>query len=228
MKEDLATVAYRRLDELISGPEWTRGGRLPAEESLSRMIGVSRPVLRRALAMLRKEGRVVSNRGSGNFVQPRQAEAPVTWPDLNVRNIAELEQCMRFRLVLETGIAEEAARQRKPGDCERMAEANRQLATGLPDGSLFDADFAFHLSLADATGNPFFERALTGIKPQIRLAYEFSRQLRHVPFNEASRRVTEEHERILDAVRAGQPEAAREAMRDHLGAGLERFFGRTG
>lgn len=226
MKEDLAAIAYRRLDGLISGPEWVHGGKLPPEDALSRAIGVSRPVLRRALAVLKDEGRIVSSRGSGNFVQPRQEDAPVTWPDLDVRNIAELEQCMRFRLVLETGVAEEAARRRGADACEHMAEANRRLGTTLPEGSLFDADFAFHLSLAEATGNPFFKRALLGIKPQIQLTYEFSRQLRKVPFNESSRRVTEEHDRILAAVCAGDPEAARKAMRDHLGAGLERFFGR--
>lgn len=228
MKEDLATVAYRRLDELISEPEWARGGRLPGEEALSRTIGVSRPVLRRALAVLREEGRVVSSRGSGNFVRPWQQEVPVTWPDLDVRNISELEQCMRFRLILEAGIAEEAARRRDGAACARMAEANQKLGTSLPEGSLFEADFAFHLALAEATGNLFFVRALMGIKPQIRLSYEFGRQLRSVPFNEASRRVTEEHDGILSAVCEGDPEAAREAMRRHVGAGIERLFGREG
>lgn len=228
MEEDLATVAYRRLDEMISGPEWARGGRLPSEETLSRTIGVSRPVLRRAIAVLRDQGRVTSSRGSGNFVKPHPEEPQVTWPDVDVRNISELEQCMRFRMVLEAGIAEEAAFRREAGACERMTEANRRLDQSLPDGSLFEADFAFHLSLAEATANPFFAKALLGIKPQIRLTYEFGRRLRKIPLNEASRRVTSEHDRIIGAVCAGDGPAAREAMREHIGWGIERLFGRSG
>ncbi|MFV0358230.1 FadR/GntR family transcriptional regulator [Tropicimonas sp.] len=224
MREDLAAVAYRRLDDLISGPEWSRGGRLPSEVRLSQAIGVSRPVLRRALAELRREGRITSSRGSGSFVRPRSETTPAAG-DRMIRNLGDLEQCMRFRMVLESGIAGEIARKAAQVDIAAVERANDALAAGLPDGSLFEADFAFHLRLAELTGNPFFVRALLDLKPQVRVAYELSRQFRAVPLNETSYRVIREHEGVLAAIRAGNGAGAEAAMRAHIGAGIGRLFG---
>ncbi|WP_138470924.1 FadR/GntR family transcriptional regulator [Poseidonocella sp. HB161398] len=225
MPDDFAAMAYRRLSEMIAGPDWAEGGRLPPEDALSRSVGVSRPVLRRALAELRAEGRITSRRGSGNFVRPRETEVPPEEGEGTVRNLGELEQCLLFRQVVEAEIAAAAALRATPADLRRLAEANERLSVSSGTGSLFEEDFAFHLELARATGNVFFERALTGIKPQVRLAYEFGRKLRTVALNETSTRVVAEHSKVLRAIRAGDAEAARAAMRDHLGAGIARLFG---
>lgn len=225
MPEDLSTVAYRKLCDMIAEPEWDRGGRLPPEDKLAELCGVSRPVLRRALASLKTEGRITSRRGSGNFVAPRAPQAPPAPRAPGIRNVTDLEKCLRYRLILETGIAGEAAENARPEAIERMQAAISRMDAGQPGGSLFEADFEFHHALAEATNNPFFLRALLDIRPQLALAYQMGRALRDVPLYETSRRVTREHMRILEAVRKHDPQAARTAMHDHLEAGIRRFFG---
>lgn len=225
MVEGLAELAYRRLGQLISGPEWTDGGRLPPEEELARAIGVSRPVLRRALALLRAEGRIRSRRGSGNYIEPQPRSDAGLFADLPVRNIRDLEHCMSFRRVIEVAIAGEAAERADAALIAAMEEANRQVSASLPDGSLFDADFAFHRALALGSRNPYLIRTLEALREQIRTSFELGRRMRNLPLTEASRRVAGEHARVLAAIRARDPEAARAAMDLHIGATIRRFFG---
>jgi len=54
-------------EQIVSG-RIALGSKLPAEESLKRDLGVDRSVVRRAVAMLRDEGLVVTRHGIGSFV----------------------------------------------------------------------------------------------------------------------------------------------------------------
>src|SRR5689334_6655179 len=70
----------QRLAELIESGEFGADGRLPPESELAGRFGVSRPVIREALARLRSMGLIVSRRGSGSYIQSRlerRPEAPV-------------------------------------------------------------------------------------------------------------------------------------------------------
>lgn len=219
----LVAHALDRLRALLARPPWTGGGRLPAETALAREIGVSRPILRRALAVLRQEGIVESRRGSGNFVCGR-ADAPPAY-DLP-QTLADIGQCLRFRMVLESAAAAEAALYRDPPLLAGIEEAVRRLeACGLRDEAVFDADFAFHLAVAAASRNRYFAVTLELLRKPIEVGYMLGRRLRHVPPDLTSRRVIREHDAVLEAIRAGNAEAAAARMEDHLGAGIERLFG---
>jgi len=225
MIDGLAALAYQRLGEIISGPEWMDGGRLPPEEELARAIGVSRPVLRRALALLRSEGRISSRRGSGNYIAPLPRSDGGAFSHLPIRNIRDLEHCMSFRRVIEVAIAGEAAERADASLVAAMEKANKQVSASLPQGSLFDADFEFHLALARGSRNPYLLAALEGLGRQIRVSFELGRRMRNLPLTEASRRVAAEHELILDVIRSRDAPKARDAMEAHIGGTIRRFFG---
>ncbi|WP_209427971.1 FCD domain-containing protein [Pararhodobacter sp. SW119] len=225
MINGLAALAYQRLGEIISAPEWADGGRLPPEEELARTIGVSRPVLRRALALLRSEGRVSSRRGSGNYIEPLPGSDAGAFSHLPIRNIRDLEHCMSFRLVIEIAIAGEAAERADELLIAAMETANSQVSASLPQGSLFEADFEFHLALARGSRNPYLLAALEGLRRQIRISFELGRKMRSLPLTEASRRVAAEHELILDAIRSKDTLRARHAIEAHIGGTIRRFFG---
>ena len=83
------------------------------------------------------------------------------------------------------------------------------------------ADLEFHALLAEATGNPLFGIVLTPIQE---LLIESRRRTvgRH-----GAALAHEHHARILDAVRAGDPAAAAEAMRMHLEANYRHLSENT-
>jgi len=224
MPSPLAELALNRLRDLIANPQWRNGGKLPPEQELAREIGVSRPVLRQALERLRREGAVESRRGSGNYIraQPSEGSALFGAP----RNLHDIEKCMRFREVIETASAAEAARHCDPvlvGEIEAkvtMMEESRLLGH-----SAFDIEFAFHHAVAKASKNPYFVQTLESIRTHIEVVFTMTRQIQNAPPNLTSRRVAREHRKILEAIQSGTPEAARESMHAHLGASIERLFG---
>ena len=66
--------ALDQIEDLLRSDLYTPGRRLPSEETLCEQLGVSRTTLRRALACLVDEGRLVSKRGLGTFVADNPAE----------------------------------------------------------------------------------------------------------------------------------------------------------
>lgn len=227
MLRDFSSHAHALLVAMLDRPEWSGGGRLPPETELAKNIGVSRPVLRQALAQLRKEGRIVSRRGSGNFVQPRViVGAPdAEFASLSIRTVHDMKNCMRFRQVVECAAAQDAARTAPPALVAEIEQAHRALIEKPPAQPVFEADFNFHLAIARASMNPYYEVALQTLRKQIALGQEFGRKLRDVPANEVSGRVVEEHEEVLNAIRNRDPEQARSAMESHIAFGIQRLFG---
>lgn len=223
----LASHVRYRLDEMLSEPQWQKGGRLPPETELAEKVGVSRPTLRKALAELRESGRIVAVRGSGNFVQPiADVSPPISNSrDLTVRTVYDMKRCMHFRTVIERAAAEEAAKH-----CDQNAIGAIQAALDAMRGkklgeSVFARDFAFHLAVAEASLNPYFGFVLETIREQIRLTIEFTRELGGRPSDEPDPRTLEEHEAVLDAILAGDAEAAGDAMEAHMKRALRRLLG---
>lgn len=212
--QELVEHLARRMAEGELAP----GDRLPSERDLAASFGVSRGVVREALRHLAAQGMVESRRGDGAYV----CEAPGA--DLALALAQGLGHARRrlahlfaFRRVLETGMAELAARYATDRDLEKLkalaADQHRRLLLGPGDDPGLDADLdaAFHQALARATGNPVFAQALRSLTPI--LAETRSAELQSHQRRAAS---AMHHLRILDAVVRHDPEAARLAMDRHL------------
>jgi len=221
----LPKLAYERLVRMIDGPEWADGGRLPAEMPLADGIGVSRRVLRLALSRLRDEGRITSRRGSGNYVVRRDPDTgpALDFGRLTISSVDHLSDCLRFRRAIEVAAAGEAALNADEADMRRLDVSIELFRRSLPGPERFDEDLKFHTAVSRASKNMFFLVTIEGLAPALRKAHRLSRQLREVPLNEA-KRVADEHARVAEAIRAGDPDAARAAMTAHLDAGLMRLL----
>lgn len=225
MTDQLTLFATQRLREMIDHPKWRSGGKLPPEEKLAQNLALSRSALRRALATLRNEGRIVSRRGSGNYIQANEDLSANTFPELGIGSIADAENCVRFRYGLEIAMCGEAALRASNEAIQQITQANEHLSTSLAQGSLFDADFAFHLAIARATRNPYFLAMMESLRGPMQVCYEIGRRLRHVPLGVASSRVHREHTQILNTIRNHDIEGAKSAMDAHLGETMKRFLG---
>ncbi len=225
--KDLPSHVLARLEAMLDAPAWQGGGRLPPEAELARQFGVSRPVLRKALMTMREAGRIVSRRGSANFVQPRADVVPsaADIQGLSIQTVFDMKRCMRFRQVVECAAAEDAARLCDLEAIANIEEAHRRMLTLMPGEGVFEADFAFHMAVARATRNPYFGFALGAMRNQIKLTMEFTRKLQERPPDQVAPRVVEEHGRVLEAIRAGDPAQAREVMNFHMKQSVIRLLG---
>ncbi len=207
--------------EMLAVPAFIPGGRLPSEVSMADRLGVSRPVLRQALAVLKKEGIIKSARGSGTYVRGGRSSA-IGAPE----SLVDVENCMRFRMIVECAAAAEAARNADAATIKDIQGAlEAQEASKGHDHAIIEADMAFHMAVSRTTRNRYHVMTLEILQPHILVGLKMGRQLQAVSLDIISRRVLKEHRAIYEAIKQHDEELAAERMREHLSAGIERIFG---
>ena len=96
------------------------GEKLPTEQELNARFGVSRTVIREAMASLRSEGLVVSRQGSGVFVADQGASRTFRIISDELRSLTEIENVLQLRLAVELEAAAIAAKKRSDEDLAHM------------------------------------------------------------------------------------------------------------
>jgi GntR family transcriptional regulator, transcriptional repressor for pyruvate dehydrogenase complex len=221
----LSDQVYDQVLAMLGSGAWPKGARLPSEQELARRFSVSRPILRQALARLRTEGRVHSRKGAGTYVldEPRPAAAIAFAP---LASIPEVRSFLEFRCSVESEMAARAAQCADAAAIARIGAAHRGLEAAFAAGEPgIDQDVAFHRAVAEATGNRFFVATLAALADQIAFGIRLTRELAQRPAAERFAALECEHRAIVQAMEAGDAEAARLAMRDHLASGIRRLFG---
>lgn len=200
------------------------GDRLPSETRLASEHGVSRSVVREAIAALRADGLVESRQGSGVYVLKPGAGLP--FRDIDHSRISTVIEMLELRTAIETEAADLAARRCSPAQEERILEASQRVAelarTGLPTA---DADLAFHLSIAEATNNPMFAQFLTMLGQNAIPRRALRPDASEAVTGSYIVRIDAEHGAIVRAIQQGNGTAARRAMRQHLEGSQSRYRG---
>lgn len=210
-----ADQAYAFLFHKIVTGEFREGQKLPAENDMCAMFGISRPVVREALDRLKTEGLVTSRRGLGSFVQPR---APGRTTLLDVRKQREFEDNLELRRLIEPQAVVLAAERRTAKDIKALTDVIGQYEQFAVRGGESGAhlDFSFHLAIAQATHNRRIVEAIRAVEYDIGHGVNLMRYMARFDHLERSRNVQAEHRRILEAIESQDPEEAERAMLDHL------------
>jgi GntR family transcriptional regulator, transcriptional repressor for pyruvate dehydrogenase complex len=222
-RPSMADKIYDRLLEDIISGVYALNSRLPPEAPLAVEMGVSRPVLRNALARLRDDGIITSQRGSGNYVARRPNQSVMEFVPLG--SITDIQRCYEFRIDVESTAAYWAAKRRNDDDLAAMETAYAQIDKKYAVQDLgVEADLALHAAVANATRNPNYKSVLAALGKQISVGMNLSRSLTLTSPPERNVLVQAEHRKLIDAIRAQDAEAAQKAMHDHLSQAWERMF----
>lgn len=144
------------------------GERLVSERKMAGKIGISRVTLREALSVLEAEGFITIRRGSagGAFVASEENLSQIMLNQYTAEPALAL-RIEEYRAYAEPEAARLAAIRRSPADLKRIDEAIAGLTGADSFGEIRQHEAAFHLSVAQASGNPFFaasiEDALAGL-----------------------------------------------------------------
>jgi len=214
-KADLsAQIAEAIREEIVSG-RLIVDARLPSEAELAEHFGVSRPTVREALKRLAAQSLIRTERGAfgGAFVNRLSFEEAygqqiTTSTLLLSMNAVRFETACEARYALEGACVALAAARRGDEDLARMrAEIVRQSDPGLSDEAFCASDVAFHRAMVDAAGNAVLSYQLAG-------AVEAMQPLMNmITFTARSRGVIVAlHERIREAIEAGDAAAAQAAL----------------
>lgn len=221
-RKSLADDVFQKLMRSIKSGAYGADERLPTEHDLAAEFQVSRPTIREALRRLRDQGLIYSRRGAGSFVRQAGLREPLGFGHLE--SIADLERCYEFRITLEPEAAAQAALRRSHAGLTVIAEALDLMRDATAQSRhREDADFAFHLAISDASGNQYFATAMQALKDHIAVGMQFHGVSLKASVDGLSA-VYAEHCAIFDAIRNGQPDAARDLMRRHLKGSRARLF----
>ena len=212
------------LREKISSNAFAVGEKLPREKDLVAAFGVSRTVIREALAQLSADGLVAVRHGVGAFVlAPAENETPFLGHD--VRSIDASLDLFELRRAVETEAAGLAAVRRSPAQEAKIRDAYHKLRQATEGGDpASKLDFDLHRAIAEATNNGYFVEFLNflaerAIARNVDVGYgsDQSQKLNQLEY------LRDEHRKIVEAISLQDPELARATMRAHLLASESRF-----
>jgi GntR family transcriptional regulator, transcriptional repressor for pyruvate dehydrogenase complex len=220
----LALELVSALGDRVRSGVWARGDKLPTEAEVMAEFGVSRTVVREAISKLQAGGLVETRHGIGTFVVGPHETTPFRVAPEQYATLQDVIAVLELRIGVESEAAALAAQRRNDDNLARMRAALAEFATAIEQGhDSVGSDFRFHLEIAHATRNSHFADLLSSlgsmIIPRARLDGSGTLSAERLDY---LRRVNTEHESILDAIAAGDSDAARAAMRTHLANSRER------
>ena len=209
-----------QLRELIIAGDFLAGSRLPSERDLSVQLGVSRPSLREALIALEVEGYIEVRMGSGIYVCDLPVQAPEGFDMSGEEGPLEV---IKARALVEGEVAATAAKLGKKRHFDAIKEAIDQMEIDALAGiKPIDADRLFHVRVAEATGNSVLA-GVVGRMFDLRLGPLFDQLHSHFETPDVWAQAIAEHRKVLEALRARDPERARDAMRHHMDIAYRRL-----
>ncbi|MDJ1137733.1 FadR/GntR family transcriptional regulator [Streptomyces iconiensis] len=205
----LADQVIAALRHQIASGEWPVGSRIPTESALVEQLGVARNTVREAVRALAHNGLLDIRQGSGTYVLATSELAGVMhrrFAGADLRHVAEL------RSALETAGARLAARRRTDQDLRQLDGlfARREVAWESGDAERFvDADGNLHLGVVAASHNDVLAAVYADLAEVLRdfLREDVGEELRPEGYMD--------HARLLDAIRAGDSEAASREAASH-------------
>lgn len=209
---------------LLAG-ELSPGQKLPTEQQLTKQYCVSRTVVREAIATLAADGLVEARQGAGIFVVNHPASTFGALAAEMGKRVSTALNVLEVRLAIEVESAALAALRRNLSQEAEIQEAffefERLLRLGQATGP---ADFAFHRAIAMATQNPFYVEMLDALGRRAIPCDVTSPWTTELVQSQAYQQgLQQEHLVILNAISAGDAEAARAAMRQHLARSQRRY-----
>jgi len=225
LSRGLVTDNVVNLATRIRTGELLPGEKLPTENEIMARFEVSRTVVREALSRLQASDLVRTRHGIGTFVMEPAEASTFRIRSSDLATVADVISVLELRISLETETAGLAAQRRTQDNLKAMAAALQAFKQSIrQDSDAVPPDFQFHMEVARATGNRHFADLMTHlgtmIIPRARVNTPESApegRLRYL------QRVHDEHERIFQAIRARDVEAARAAMRTHLSNSSRRL-----
>ncbi len=226
MKPPLSVMPLRRrkrsdeiaehIERAISTGEFKEGAPMPSEKELAERFGVGRPSVREALFTLQQQGLVEITSGtrarvttpSGKFLAGQVATL-IRRMTATSRGQEHMEQ---VRLLLEAGVAWQAARAATEEDITSLKEALDANTAALGNIGLFvRTDVAFHAQLAVITRNPVF----IGIYDAL-VGWLIDQRTTTIHMPDADTLSVRDHTAIFEAVAARDPMRAFNEMIGHL------------
>lgn len=212
-------IARAILDYILSGHVGP-GEKLPSERQLSESFGVGRSTIREALKSLGLLGLVEFRHGGGTYFRGSESELlprVIEWGLLlGERHTVDLVEARQHLERITAGLA---AERRSDQDLAAIEAALSSMDAATSTEEFVTADVAFHLAIADASGNVALANMLRSIAGLLRVWIH-----RVMDAEDSFDTSFHEHEPVLTAIRTRNAPAAQVAMEEHMARASARLI----
>ncbi len=221
--ERVSDQVAERLLAMIADGRLAPGQRLPGERQLAEQMGVSRVSVRAALQRLKTQGFLAAVQGGGTRLISSETTMDPALGQLLRLNRENLHDLAELRALLEVWAARRAAQHATAEQLSDMAAVLAAMEADMVRGRRnADDDVRFHLAVAKASGSAIYMHIVSVIRDILTQSLDFHRyELFASPEEDII--LLRQHRAIFDAIRAGDGEAAAQAMRDHLAWVVARY-----
>lgn len=215
-REPLTTQVHHAIIAFIDNEGLLPGDGLPSTAALSERFAVSRPVIREALSSLAALGLIEVSNGRNAVVRALDDRLITLFLTRAIRTTPRpLTALQELRAPLEVEAALLAARRAGPSQREELTLLEAELSAAVGDGEAYvELDLALHQRIAALSGNA----ALLGVSDAVRGGvFDAMTQLRaHRERRGLVGQEHLEHQQVIAAIVAGDPDGAARAMRNHM------------
>ena len=214
-RDDLAALLVRR----ITSGELAPGTLLPSERTLAEEHGLSRSMVREALAVLGERRLIDIVPGRGSFVRETTVDDAIErMIEIFDHRGVTLRALIEARSMIETTATGLASQRATGNDLERITISFLRCESATSVLDRIQWDLAFHQAIVRAAQNALVETMFSAIQP-----YIVELLFRSLTDEEVSKQGLAFHERIVDAIERHDAEAASREMGGHLTLGITLF-----
>ena len=225
---NLHSLVLWQLGVAIVGGQFAEGEILPSDTEMLQRFSVSRTVLREVLKTLAAKGMIEARARVGTRVLPRKRwnlfDADVlAWHFETGPDVAFLQSLSEIRIGVEVESAGLAAERRTEEQAQALIDCAARLGEARSPQEFARTDLEFHRTVAEASANPFMASISALVELALTAVFTISSPMQ----NDAQMMDTvRAHGRIADAIKAGDGDEARLAMKAVITEGFSRAAGR--
>ena len=209
----------------INAGNWKVGEKIPSENQLTEILGVSRASVRTALQHLIGLGVLESQHGKGTFLLENQVdEKTESEYKITSEDCKDILKVLEFRRIIESEAARLATQNATPELLEKLQKYLDVMAANKgPEGQeeFVTADMQFHEAICAATQNPILEKSISKVFDETRKNHSQLRSLF------GYRDGVYYHTLILSAIRSGDADSAHDLMFEHMQNAIDKLNTRT-
>lgn len=205
--------------ENIESGNWKVGEKIPSENQLTSMLGVSRASVRQAVSQLSGLGILETVHGKGTFLIDDQVrEAMSNDSKITAEDCKDVEKVLEFRRIVESEACYIAAQKNDASLIHKLENYVVIMKRNKDDVEKFvTADIKFHQTICRATENTLLEKSLNKVFEENHRSQQLTRKIF------GYQNGIYYHERIIEAMRINDAKAAQTAMYEHLQNAIERL-----
>lgn len=195
----------------IASGKLRKGEKIPAEPELMEHYGVGRSTIREAIKTLSISGILKVQQGSGTFVVSKIKDESLS----QRLKRADFEEINTVRALLEKEIVKLASQHRSDTDLNKMENLLQQRKKAIEEQQqkkCAEADIAFHISVAKASGNQVLTDLYENFSSVMRNFFELrdAADIKHFSSSQHA------HEALFEAIKNQDPNLAEQLTIDIL------------